>query len=198
MSSYAQLDWLDGQPVSVAFGDVYFSRSSGLEETRHVFLRHNQLAERFAALPPDGQFSIGETGFGTGLNFLCAWQHFLQHAPATARLHFISAEKYPLTAQDLSQALALWPELASQAQQLLRQYDVLSHGWHRFVLEGGRILLTLLVGDVLEVLPQLDARIDAWFLDGFAPSKNPDMWQAELFQIIARLSAPGATFATFT
>jgi len=198
MSSYAQLDWLDGQPVSVAFGDVYFSRSSGLEETRHVFLRHNQLAERFAALPPDGQFSIGETGFGTGLNFLCAWQHFLQHAPATARLHFISAEKYPLTAQDLGQALALWPELASQAQQLLRQYDVLSSGWHRFVLEGGRIILTLLVGDVLEVLPQLDARIDAWFLDGFAPSKNPDMWQPALFQAMASLSAADATFATFT
>ncbi|MBV8680011.1 MAG: bifunctional tRNA (5-methylaminomethyl-2-thiouridine)(34)-methyltransferase MnmD/FAD-dependent 5-carboxymethylaminomethyl-2-thiouridine(34) oxidoreductase MnmC [Aquitalea sp.] len=198
MSSHAQLDWLDGQPVSVAFGDVYFSRTSGLEETRHVFIQHNQLTERFAALPADGQFSIGETGFGTGLNFLCAWQHFLRHAPATARLHFVSTEKYPLTRQDLAQALALWPELAVEAEQLLLQYDVLTAGWHRFVLAEGRIILTLLVGDVLEVLPQLDARIDAWFLDGFAPSKNPDMWQPALFAQMARLSAPAASFATFT
>ena len=198
MSSHAQLDWLDGQPVSVAFGDVYFSRSSGLDETRHVFIRHNQLEERFGAMPAQGQFCIGETGFGTGLNFLCAWQHFLQHAPDTARLHFISTERYPLSRADLQQALALWPELAAQAEQLLQQYDVLTGGWHRFVLEQGRIMLTLLIGDVLETLPQLDARIDAWFLDGFAPSKNPDMWQPALFAQMARLSAPGTSFATFT
>jgi tRNA 5-methylaminomethyl-2-thiouridine biosynthesis bifunctional protein len=198
MSSHAQLDWLDGQPVSVAFGDVYFSRNSGLDETRHVFIHHNQLHERFAALAAAEQFCIGETGFGTGLNFLCAWQAFLAHAPQTARLHFISAEKYPLTPDDLKQALELWPELAREAGLLLQQYDVLTPGWHRFVLENGRILLTLLVGDVLEVLPQLDARIDAWFLDGFAPSRNPDMWQPALFEQMARLSAPAATFATFT
>lgn len=198
MSSHAQLDWLDGQPVSVAFGDVYFSRNSGLDETRHVFIHHNHLPERFAALPADGQFCIGETGFGTGLNFLCAWQAFLAHAPQTARLHFISAEKYPLTPADLRQALQLWPELAREAEQLLVQYDLLTAGWHRLVLENGRILLTLLVGDVLEVLPQLDARIDAWFLDGFAPSKNPDMWQPALFAQMARLAAPDASFATFT
>ncbi|BBF84678.1 tRNA (5-methylaminomethyl-2-thiouridylate)-methyltransferase [Aquitalea magnusonii] len=198
MSTHAQLDWLDGQPVSVAFGDVYFSRNSGLDETRHVFIHHNQLQQRFAALPEQGQFCIGETGFGTGLNFLCAWQAFLAHAPQTARLHFISAEKYPLTPADLQQALQLWPELAREADQLLQQYDALSAGWHRFVLENGRILLTLLIGDVLEVLPQLDARIDAWFLDGFAPSKNPDMWQPALFAQMARLAGPDTTFATFT
>lgn len=102
ISTPAQLDWQDGQPTSIAFGDVYFSRDAGLDETRHVFLQHNQLAERFAALPQRGQFTIAETGFGTGLNFLCAWQCFEQHAPADARLHFVSAEKYPLTPQDLS------------------------------------------------------------------------------------------------
>lgn len=177
MTHHAQLDWHDGQPFSRAFGDVYFSRASGLEETRHVFLHHNALAERFAALPEHGQFCIGETGFGTGLNFLCAWQCFEQHAPATARLHFVSTEKFPLAPADLQQALALWPELAPYSSELLAQYDILTPGWHRFVLRGGRLALTLLVGDALETLPELDARVDAWFLDGFAPSKNPEMWQ---------------------
>lgn len=184
--------------MSAVFGDVYFSRASGLEETRHVFLRHNRLEERFAALRPSGSFTIAETGFGTGLNFLCAWQCFDACAPAGARLHFVSAEKFPLTPADLAQALALWPELSAFATPLLAQYDVLTPGWHRFVLAGGRVTLTLMIGDVLDVLPQLDARVDAWFLDGFAPSKNPDMWQQPLFQQMARLSSPGASFATFT
>ncbi|POZ61687.1 bifunctional tRNA (5-methylaminomethyl-2-thiouridine)(34)-methyltransferase MnmD/FAD-dependent 5-carboxymethylaminomethyl-2-thiouridine(34) oxidoreductase MnmC [Chromobacterium alticapitis] len=194
----AQLDWQDGQPYSLAFGDVYFSRDSGLDETRHVFLKHNQLEARFAALGPGDGFAIAETGFGTGLNFLCAWQCFAAHAPAEARLHFVSAEKYPLSPRDLAQALALWPELDTWAAQLLAQYDVLTPGWHRFVLAEGRVTLTLMVGDALEALPRLDARIDAWFLDGFAPAKNPDMWQPALFRQMARLSAPGASFSTFT
>lgn len=198
MNPFAQLDWQDGQPVSTTFGDVYFSKSSGLEETRHVFLRHNQLAERWAALPAEGQFTIGETGFGTGLNFLAAWQCFAEHAPATARLHFVSTEKYPLAPADLRQALALWPELAPHASELLSQYGTLTPGWHRLILQQGRVTLTLIVGDVLETLPQLDASVDAWFLDGFAPSKNPEMWQPQLFAQLARLSAPEATFATFT
>ena len=198
MTNHAQLDWQDGQPFSRAFGDVYFSRASGLEETRHVFLQHNALAERFAALPEHSRFCIGETGFGTGLNFLCAWQCFEQHAPATARLHFVSTEKFPLTPDDLRQALALWPELAPWSGELLAQYDILTPGWHRFMLRGGRLTLTLLVGDALETLPELDARVEAWFLDGFAPAKNPEMWQSALFEQMARLSAPGATFATFT
>ncbi|MBI3144109.1 MAG: bifunctional tRNA (5-methylaminomethyl-2-thiouridine)(34)-methyltransferase MnmD/FAD-dependent 5-carboxymethylaminomethyl-2-thiouridine(34) oxidoreductase MnmC [Pseudogulbenkiania sp.] len=198
MTHHAQLDWQDGQPFSRAFGDVYFSRASGLEETRHVFLHHNELAKRFAALPEHGQFSIGETGFGTGLNFLCAWQCFETHAPASARLHFVSTEKFPLAPDDLRQALALWPELAPYSGELLAQYDTLTPGWQRFVLRGGRVTLTLLIGDALETLPELDARIDAWFLDGFAPAKNPDMWQPVLFEQMARLSSPGATFATFT
>ncbi|MEO2215469.1 bifunctional tRNA (5-methylaminomethyl-2-thiouridine)(34)-methyltransferase MnmD/FAD-dependent 5-carboxymethylaminomethyl-2-thiouridine(34) oxidoreductase MnmC [Chromobacterium vaccinii] len=196
--SHAQLVWQDGQPMSAVFGDVYFSRADGLEETRHVFLRHNQLEERFAALRPSGSFTIAETGFGTGLNFLCAWQCLEANAPAGARLHFVSAEKFPLTPADLAQALALWPELAEFSAPLLAQYDVLTPGWHRLVLAGGRVTLTLMIGDVLDVLPQLDARVDAWFLDGFAPSKNPDMWQQPLFQQMARLSSPGASFATFT
>ncbi|MGJ7514066.1 bifunctional tRNA (5-methylaminomethyl-2-thiouridine)(34)-methyltransferase MnmD/FAD-dependent 5-carboxymethylaminomethyl-2-thiouridine(34) oxidoreductase MnmC [Pseudomonas baetica] len=196
---HAQLDWDDqGLPRSRVFDDVYFSDLSGLDETRYVFLEQNRLAERFAALPAGGRLVIGETGFGTGLNFLCAWQLFEQHAVAGARLHFVSVEKYPLSPPDLQRALALWPQLKVFAEQLLAQYVAIHQGFQRLVLDGGRITLTLLIGDALEQLPQLDAQIDAWFLDGFAPAKNPDMWTAELFAELARLAAPDSTISTFT
>lgn len=196
---HAQLDWDEqGLPRSRVFDDVYFSDLSGLDETRYVFLEQNALRERFAALPAGGRLVIGETGFGTGLNFLCAWQLFKQHAVAGARLHFVSVEKYPLSLPDLQRALALWPELKVFADQLLAQYVAIHQGFQRLVLDGGRVTLTLLIGDALEQLPQLDAQIDAWFLDGFAPAKNPDMWTAELFAELARLAAPGSTISTFT
>jgi len=197
--THAQLDWDDqGRPHSRVFDDVYFSDQSGLEETRYVFLQQNRLQERFAALPAGGRLVIGETGFGTGLNFLCAWQLFEQHAVAGARLHFVSVEKYPLSQADLQRALALWPELAPFAEQLLAHYIAIHQGFQRLVLDNGRVTLTLLIGDALEQLPQLDAQIDAWFLDGFAPAKNPEMWSAELFAELARLAAPGSTISTFT
>ncbi|VVO23855.1 bifunctional tRNA (5-methylaminomethyl-2-thiouridine)(34)-methyltransferase MnmD/FAD-dependent 5-carboxymethylaminomethyl-2-thiouridine(34) oxidoreductase MnmC [Pseudomonas fluorescens] len=196
---HAQLDWDDqGLPRSRVFDDVYFSDKSGLDETRYVFLEQNHLRERFAALPVGGRLVIGETGFGTGLNFLCAWQLFEQHAVAGARLHFVSVEKYPLSLPDLQRALALWPELKPFAEQLLAQYMAIHQGFQRLILDNGRVVLTLLIGDALEQLPQLDAQIDAWFLDGFAPAKNPDMWTAELFAELARLAAPGSTLSTFT
>jgi tRNA 5-methylaminomethyl-2-thiouridine biosynthesis bifunctional protein len=196
---HAQLDWDDqGRPYSRVFDDVYFSDKSGLDETRYVFIEQNRLAERFAALPEGGRLVIGETGFGTGLNFLCAWQVFEQHAAAGARLHFVSVEKYPLSPADLQRALGLWPELKVFADQLLEQYVAIHQGFQRLTLDNGRVTLTLLIGDALEQLPQLDARIDAWFLDGFAPAKNPDMWTAELFAELARLAAPGASISTFT
>ena len=198
MTLYAQIDWQDGQPISPAFGDIYFSRDSGLDEARHVFLQHNRLHERFSALPVGSYFTIAETGFGTGLNFLCAWECFLKYAPPNTRMHFLSAEKFPLTLSDLSRSLCLWPQLAGLAQQLLEQYQIMSPGWHRFLLSQGRVTLTLLVGDVLEVLSEVHARVDAWFLDGFSPSKNPKMWCPALFHVMARISARGATFATFT
>ncbi|PKM33219.1 MAG: bifunctional tRNA (5-methylaminomethyl-2-thiouridine)(34)-methyltransferase MnmD/FAD-dependent 5-carboxymethylaminomethyl-2-thiouridine(34) oxidoreductase MnmC [Gammaproteobacteria bacterium HGW-Gammaproteobacteria-12] len=162
--------------MSRSYGDVYFSQENGLEETRYVFLANNDLAARFAALADGECLNIGETGFGTGLNFLCAWQLFEQQAPAGARLHFVSVEKYPLRHDDLQRALALWPELAPFSAELLTQYRAIHPGFQRLLLAGGRVVLTLLIGDVMEQLPQLDARIDAWFLDGFNPAKNPQMW----------------------
>lgn len=191
------LGWKDGQPYSARYQDVYFSRASGLEETRHVFLAHNHLHERWQLLKQQ-HFTICETGFGTGLNFLCAWQLWKEIAPNDAVLHFVSTEKYPLSHEELQQALALWPQLTHFSDQLLSQYKLLAPGWHKLVFDHGRITLTLLIGDARDTLPQLRAHVDAWFLDGFAPAKNPEMWQQDLFDSMARLSHAGTTFATFT
>jgi tRNA 5-methylaminomethyl-2-thiouridine biosynthesis bifunctional protein len=104
----ASLNWdADGQPLSSVFGDVYFSKANGLEETRHVFLKHNQLPERWAALADSSHFTIAETGFGSGLNFLAAWELWLTTAPESAQLHFVTVEKFPLNKADLTRALAL-------------------------------------------------------------------------------------------
>jgi tRNA 5-methylaminomethyl-2-thiouridine biosynthesis bifunctional protein len=197
--THAQIDWDEqGRPLSRAYSDVYFSLASGLAETRHVFMVQNRLEERFTAMAAGERLVIGETGFGTGLNFLCAWQLFQACADPAARLHFISVEKFPLTHADLNRALLLWPELADQANALLAQYVAVHQGFQRLVFDGGRVTLTLLIGDVLEQLPLLDGPVDAWFLDGFAPAKNPDMWTPELFAELARLSLPGTSLGTFT
>ncbi|RMQ49471.1 tRNA 5-methylaminomethyl-2-thiouridine biosynthesis bifunctional protein MnmC [Pseudomonas cichorii] len=199
ITRHAQIDWDEqGNPHSRAFSDVYFSTESGLAETRHVFLVQNDLRERFGALPAGERLVIGETGFGTGLNFLCAWQLFEECAHAEARLHFVSVEKFPLRRDDLQRALSLWPELSVFAGQLLDQYIAVHEGFQRLVFDEGRVTLTLLIGDALQMLPQLDGQIDAWFLDGFAPAKNPEMWTPELFAELARLSAPDASIGTFT
>ncbi|WP_319024725.1 bifunctional tRNA (5-methylaminomethyl-2-thiouridine)(34)-methyltransferase MnmD/FAD-dependent 5-carboxymethylaminomethyl-2-thiouridine(34) oxidoreductase MnmC [Microbulbifer hainanensis] len=202
---HAQIEWRDdGQPLSRAFADIYFSSASGLGESRYVFLQQNDLPERWAQLPDGATFTIGETGFGTGLNFLAAWALWRETAPPGACLHFISVEKYPLHPQDLARALALWPQLQPLAEQLQQQYPpLLAHGVHR--LDFGRISLTLVIGEASAAFhalrledPTRDRQVDAWFLDGFAPAKNPDMWSAALFENIAALSRPAATFATFT
>ena len=196
---HALLDWDDhGQPLSLRFDDVYFARACGLAEKRHVFLDGNDLPRRFAALQNGERLCIGETGFGTGLNFLCAWQLFEQLATPGAKLHFVSVEKYPLQRCDLQRALSLWPELSVHAEQLLGQYVAVHEGFQRLVFAGGQVVLTLLIDDVMQVLPELDARIDAWFLDGFSPAKNPQMWTPELFAQLARLSAENASLSTFT
>lgn len=193
------LDWLEGQPYSSRFGDVYFSSDSGLEETRHVFLQGNGLAERFAALHDGDSFCIGETGFGTGLNFLCVWQLFERLAPPGANLDFFSIEKFPLHEDELSAALALWWELAIPAAELLARWQRRVPGWNRWNLAGGRVRLTLALEDVAQAMPQLCAgSVDAWFLDGFSPAKNPEMWSDTVLANIARVSRPGTTLATYT
>ncbi|BBT41390.1 bifunctional tRNA (5-methylaminomethyl-2-thiouridine)(34)-methyltransferase MnmD/FAD-dependent 5-carboxymethylaminomethyl-2-thiouridine(34) oxidoreductase MnmC [Pseudomonas putida] len=196
---HAQIDWDDqGRPHSRQYDDVYFSKNEGIEETQHVFLEQNRLRERCTALTPQDCLVIGETGFGTGMNFYCAWQLFAEHAPRGARLHFVSVEKYPLTREDLARAVQLWPQLEPYWQPLLAQYVAVHGGFQQFSFDHGRVTLTLMVGDALAQLPTLDAQVDVWFLDGFAPAKNPDMWTPELFAQLARLSRPGTTLGTFT
>ena len=193
------LNWKDGLPFSDRYGDVYFSTDSGLEETRHVFLQGNRLAERFAALTAGESFCIGETGFGTGLNFLCAWQLFEQFAPSGASLDFFSVEKFPLNDDELCAALALWPELVVQAEVLLARWHRRVPGWNRWSFADGRVRLTLAMEDVEQALPQLPAGcVDAWFLDGFSPAKNPEMWSDAVLTNTARASRDGATLATYT
>jgi len=196
----------EGTPVSRDFDDVYFSNDNGLEETRYVFLAGNQLPTRFAH-HPQTLFTVAETGFGTGLNFLTLWQAFdafcAAHPDATLnRLHFVSFEKFPLQASDLARAHAAWPELAPWAEKLHSQWPPLLPGCQRVLFDNGRVTLDLWLGDVNTLIPDLDdalqSRVDAWFLDGFAPAKNPDMWTPELFSAMARLARPGATLATFT
>lgn len=193
----AQLEWRNGQPYSNQYDDVYFSTDDGLAETEYVFLQHNQLEQRWHNLE-NNIFTIAETGFGTGLNFLCAWQLWQKHASKTAQLHFVSTEKFPLSHADLKQALALWPTFKLLSDALLQQYENISNGFHRLVFDEGRVTLTLLIGDANQTLPQLKAKVDAWFLDGFAPAKNPEMWQTALFKQMAKLSHTQTTFATFT
>ncbi|GLS26019.1 bifunctional tRNA (5-methylaminomethyl-2-thiouridine)(34)-methyltransferase MnmD/FAD-dependent 5-carboxymethylaminomethyl-2-thiouridine(34) oxidoreductase MnmC [Marinibactrum halimedae] len=214
-ASHAQLQWDEqGQPLSTLFDDVYFSKESGLEETRWVFLHHNRLAERLSELSPGDSFVVGETGFGSGLNFLAAWECWQNHAPADAHLHFVSVEKYPLPKKDLFKACALWPELSEFSQVLIQHYPrYLAKGFHRLNLSDCHrsVTLTLIVDDAISGLKALLANehpafigpfagraVDAWFLDGFAPAKNPQMWQPELFSTLASLSHSGTTLATFT
>lgn len=211
----------NNQPVSIQFGDVYFSKHNGLEETRFVFLAQNNLAERFAALATGETFCIAETGFGSGLNFLACWQLWEQSrskSHSASHLHFVSVEKYPLTCEDLIRALSLWPELKPYADQLIDQYPPQpALGVHRIRFPLGGVSLTLIFEDAADGLRQLKpcatdgspaplnyqfgpgkAKVDAWFLDGFAPAKNPGMWSSELFQSVGALSAENTSFATFT
>lgn len=191
----AQLSWhADDTPVANAYGDVYFSAAGGLAESEYVFLRHNQLPARFVAGQP---FTVVETGFGTGLNCLLAADHWLRTAPASGQLHLISFEKHPLRLEDLKRAQAGWKQLAPLTQALQAGYPPLLPGWH-FIRLADNISLWLWLGDVHAGLADLDVSVDAWFLDGFAPAKNPEMWTEALFQQMARLSYQGTTFATFT
>lgn len=196
-SHTAKIEWREGQPYASEFQDVYFSTDNGFLETNYVFLQGNDLSTRWH--DRDIQtFNIAETGFGTGLNFLSTAKYWLEAAPQKAKLHFISVEKYPLSLQDMTIALKFWPQLNEVSESLLTQYESLIDGNQSISLYNNRVKLNLFTGDATERFSQVNDKIDAWFLDGFAPAKNPDMWQVELFQQMARLSKRTTTFATFT
>lgn len=204
MIKNAQLEWSDGIPTSTEFSDIYFNKENGAKETEYVFLEGNQLESRWQALNKD-HFSIAETGFGTGLNFLCAWDLWLKNSKTHQQLHYLSVERFPLDKDSLIQALSHWPQFKPLCHLLIEHYPPLVDGWHTINIpnpnsdgNGGQIILHLYLGDVHSWLPQIDAEIDAWFLDGFAPSRNPDMWNEQLFLQMARLTPFNGTVATFT
>jgi len=193
----ATLEWQGETPRSQIHQDSYFMPGCGYEESQAVFIVGNALSQRFSALQPGELFVIGETGFGTGLNLLLAARCFLDHAPAEAHLELFSAERYPLTAADLARALPDLPELADLHGALLQGYPPPVAGHHLIHLDP-RIRLVLMLGDATERWHQCRAEVDAWFLDGFAPARNPDMWTPELFSALAARSRPGTSFSTFT
>ncbi len=201
----AELDWesIDGieVPISKQFGDVYFSKDNGLLETRHVFLNGNDLSERLANLQDFEYFSVGETGFGTGLNILALWQLWQQVRPNNhSHLHAISVEKFPLSKADLIRALDVWDELKPLAKQLIEQYPLPIAGCHRLSFPEERFSIDLWLGDAQDIFPSMvkTKAMNAWFLDGFAPSCNPDMWEQNVLNNIVRLSDYGTTFASFS
>ncbi len=184
-----------GTPWSEAFNDVYHSADGGLAQARHVFLGGNELPRRWQGRDA---FVILETGFGIGLNFLAAWEALRADPARTKRLHFISVEKHPFARDDLRAALAAWPELAHLAGALVNAWPPPLAGFHRIHFDNGQVILTLLLGEAREMLPQLVAKVDAFFLDGFAPARNPGIWSPEVVRDLAALAAPGATLATWT
>ena len=190
------LSWHDdGTPCSTDYGDVYHTRSGGPAQARNVFLAGNLLPERWRRRR---RFIVLETGFGLGLNFLATWVAWREDPQRCTRLHFVSVEKHPLQVHELSQAHGKWPELAAAAADLRAAWPVLTPGFHRLQFDDGQVVLTLLLGDVLAQLRELECRADAIFLDGFAPSRNPEMWSAPVCHELARLSATDATLATWS
>ncbi|MDQ4427038.1 tRNA (5-methylaminomethyl-2-thiouridine)(34)-methyltransferase MnmD, partial [Thalassolituus sp.] len=184
---HPDLTWNEqGLPVADDFDDPYFSVENGLEETRYVFLKQNGLPQRWQS--HQAPFRIIETGFGTGLNFLATWQAFLSTRGKNNWLHFTSIEKFPLSREQLQKALALWPELSELSEKLIEAYPPALKGFHTLKWPDERVSLTLIFDDVHAALPQLNGPVDAWFLDGFAPAKNPAMWSDALFSEIRRIS----------
>lgn len=184
----ARLQWRDGEvPVSTRFDDPYFSLSGGLAETRHVFLDGNDLPARFR----DG-FHVAELGFGTGLNLFATLQAWRVACPGK-RLCYTSFEAFPMTAAEMRRALAAFPEVLPTAEPVLAAW---AEGARRIDL--GDLCLTVLLGDARESLPAWRGRADAWYLDGFSPAKNPELWAEDLLAEVAAHTAAGGSFATYT
>ncbi|WP_417268978.1 tRNA (5-methylaminomethyl-2-thiouridine)(34)-methyltransferase MnmD [Celeribacter sp.] len=181
----ARIEWRDGAiPVSTQFDDPYFSIASGLEESRHVFLAGNDLPARLRA-----GFHVAELGFGTGLNMLAL--ALMWEGPEPIR--FTSFEAYPMTAADIATSLNAFPEVQPIAAPFL---DAWAKGERRFTV--GHVAVEVIIGDARETLAAWDAQADAWFLDGFSPQKNPELWGDDLMQTVGHHTITGGTFATYT
>ena len=190
------LDWSDdGQPRSRLYGDVYFSAEDGLAEARAVFLDGCRLPQAWAGR---SRFTVGELGFGTALNVLALIELWARTRPAGGRLQIFSVEAHPITAGEARRALAHWPELSGLADRLAARWPGQARGGHRLEFADLGVILDVMVADVEAALSGWSGRADAWFLDGFAPARNPAMWRDEVLALVAARSAPGAAAATFT
>ena len=184
----AKLEWRSGTtPVATQFDDPYFSDDNGLAETGHVFLSGNDLPARFTS-----GFHVAELGFGTGLNLLAAWQAWLLSGQTTP-LTYTSFEAYPMDISSMQKALSNWPELAGLTDEMLAQLEI-----GTFEINTPSLTAKIVIGDARHTLPEWQWRADAWFLDGFSPAKNPELWGQELMQAVADHTKPRGTFATYT
>lgn len=187
----------NGSPYSQQFEDIYFSTVDGVGESHYNFIQGNDLAKRWQQLQ-GGRFTVAELGFGTGLNFLLTAESWLQSAASQqAVLHYWTVEKYPITAKVLSQLYHQQGWSYQVMPGLLKDYPSNREGAHQISVHP-RIQLTLLWGEAFEQLSQQLFVADAWYLDGFAPGKNPDLWSEALLGLLAKRSRVGTTFATFT
>lgn len=184
-------------PYSERFDDVYFAPESGIDESRHVYLDGIRLRERLAS-PATTIHTVGEIGFGVGLNFLLTLREFQAHSRPEQKLYYFSAEQYPVRLDDLSELYSLYPELAAESAELLAKYPVLTPGIHALRFLGGRVTLYLMLGPAQDMFQQIDTPVESWYWDGFAPLKNPDAFSEQLFQVVASKSASGAVGASFT
>ncbi len=207
----AKLEWVQDQPEATQYQDLYYSRDDGMAESHEVFVAGNKLPERFAQCSEGSRFTVAETGFGTGLNFLMTWLAWRQYAAANARLSFVSCERHPLKKDDAKKALSAWQGTAIEAlaMALLEQWPEPVAGTHRLSFDENRIHLDICHGEASCVFGQLTdndrhasehsyAQVDAWMLDGFAPAKNPELWQASIYEQMAALSQEGTSLSTFT
>ena len=184
----ADLEWRDGAiPVSRRFDDPYFSLEDGLAETRHVFLDGNDLPARFGP-----GFHIAELGFGTGLNALAAWESW-ELAGLPGALHVTSFEGFPMSAPEMARALAAFPSLAARVEALYAVWDPTGGQFDLDTLQ-----LEVIVGDARQTVPAWQSTADAWFLDGFSPAKNPELWEDDLLRAVGQKTISGGTFATYT
>ncbi|OCP39104.1 tRNA (5-methylaminomethyl-2-thiouridine)(34)-methyltransferase MnmD [Ensifer sp. LC163] len=192
--AHQSLDWHEGDmPYSREFGDHFYCRTDGRLECGHVFLAGNGLPERWIS---GGAFTIGELGFGTGLNFCETWRQWKATVAESGTLHFVSFERFPMQAEEISRALSHWPEIDAERLALVEHWPATNDG--RIEIDfGDGVRLSVVCGPALDGLGEAAERFDAWFLDGFAPSRNPDMWSEELMRLVFDRTAPDGSFATY-
>jgi tRNA U34 5-methylaminomethyl-2-thiouridine-forming methyltransferase MnmC len=188
------IEWHDGDmPYSQAFGDHFYCRTDGRLECGHVFLGGNGLPQGWQGR---ASYAIGELGFGTGLNFCETWRQWKLSRQVAATLHFTSFELYPMRAAEIDRALSHWPEIDSERQALVVAWPDEPSATVELALDG-QTRLSVVCGLALDGVRAVKKGFDAWYLDGFAPSRNGDMWSSELMRLVFEKTVPGGSFATY-